>query len=162
MRSPPLESWIHDDSMTSNRVLLARRSRCVNQRKPMNHTSIFEHDRRQLPPIIGLLAVGGAAVGEEVCLARIGASRKGFHRCDAVLSQAIRDIGQEIELPVAFAFGRDEELCIGGIGDNKPSLEFRSDFIGRLADAWSDSSTDTLALGSQAYHRSHGRFGNAG
>src|SRR5258706_5755352 len=155
MRSPSLESWIHDDSMTSDRVLLARRSRCVNQRKPMNHTSIFEHDRRQLPPIIGLLAVGGAAVGEEVCLARIGASRKGFHRCDAVLSQAIRDIGRKIELPVAFAFGRHKELCIGGIGGDETNLAIPADFLGRLADAGCRISTGKVALWSQSYPCSH-------
>src|SRR6266850_5550283 len=106
MRSSLLESPTHDDSMTPDRGLLARHTRCVNQREGMNHTSIFEHDRRQLPSIIGFLAVGGAAIGKELRLALIGAGGKGFHRRDAALPQSMRDIGREVELPVALAFGR--------------------------------------------------------
>src|ERR1700741_190239 len=93
-----------------------------------------EHDRRELPPVIRLAAMGGAAVGIEILLQRAGAGGNRVHVLHARRTQAVRGVAREIELPVPFAPAMCEKRRCRRIGRHKTRLEFGPNLVGRLAD----------------------------
>src|SRR3954447_15173569 len=87
--------------------------RCEASRDNTMTSGLFsgQRDGADLAPVVGLAAVGGAAIAEEAQI-RVGAKREILHPVDAGAIEPRRHIAGEIEDRMAFTCRRHEEALI--------------------------------------------------
>src|SRR5689334_8128190 len=101
-----------------------------------------ERDRRDQTSVIGLLAMGGAAVAVEPLLVGIGAEPEIGEAGDPCRIKTRADEAGKVEHGVTRLFARTEEALVPGRFFGEALHEFGADLIGRLADRGAEHRND--------------------
>src|SRR3546814_1361784 len=114
-------------SRRSSRPAYSLRSKC--------RAILFLHDSngRNLPPIVRFAAMGGAAVGEEPLLVRVGVDPQA-NGLDAGGCQTCGRQGRQVEEGMPRRLRRREEAGVGRIEGQEAIDEFRADLVALRAD----------------------------
>src|SRR5688500_10143304 len=107
------------------RSLYSRRSKCSAIGKSSRH----DGDGGDQPPILRLVAMGGATVAEEPFLIGIGAQGEIDHPAHSECTEPRRNIARQIEHPMAGAARGLEEPSVGRVQIDEAIVEFRPHFI---------------------------------
>src|SRR5262249_36487178 len=89
--------------------------------------SIFQRYRADVAPVVGFLAVGGAAVAEEPRRIGVGAKAEILHPADAGGSKAGGDVAGQIEQGVTGSRRGLEKALVGSVVGFEAGHEFRPD-----------------------------------
>src|ERR1043165_3267542 len=137
-----------------------RKSSLANLRR--RAALIGERDRVDMPAVIRLVAMRGAAVTEETVGFCVGAEAEVLEVADAGAFDAVTDIARQIEHGMAGFVRRREEALVTGIGLEKARDEFRADLVIALADRRPERRRDVFARRAQRLHRGNRRLDHAG
>src|SRR5262249_25114712 len=121
-----------------------------------------ERDGVDMPPVVGLGAMGGAAVAEEPRRIGIGAVPEVLDPADAGRGEAGGDIAGKIEQGVLRPRRGAEEPFVRAVLGLEAGNEFGPDLIVGLADGRPERDHNARALGSAALHGGDRRFEDAG
>src|SRR5580698_238736 len=99
--------------------------------KPVGYWTVplRQHDRIDMPPVIGFAAMGHAAVAVELLGIGVGAGAEIRDRSDSCSGEAGRDIAGEVEHEMAVAGGGGEEPPVGGIGGDEAVHQVGADLV---------------------------------
>src|SRR5271157_2605619 len=95
----------------------------------ISRSALGERDRRDEPAVVGLLAMGRAAVAEEAVLVGVGVESEILEPADARAGGAFGYIGLEIEHRLARLAAGDEKAPRLFVGLGESCDEFGADFI---------------------------------
>ena len=105
---------------------------------------VLEHDRRDQAAVIGFFRVRAAAIGIKTIRVAIGAVPRPFRMAHARRAQTVQAKASKVKLHAAVcAIGEIAGVC--RVFGQKGIDEFRTDFIGALADARADDRSDIFA-----------------
>src|SRR5450830_534606 len=124
--------------------------------------SIGERDGVDMPAVIGLALLCGAAVAEEALGLGIVAQAEVLEIHDAGALHAIGDVAGEIEHGVAGALRGHEEARVVRVGRQEARDEFRPDLVIRLPYGGAERRHDAGALGAERLHSGDCRLDHAG
>src|SRR5215813_11720016 len=115
-----------------------------------------------MPPVVGLGAMGGAAVAEEPRRIGIGAVPEVLDPADAGGGEAGGDIAGKIEQGVPRPRRRAEETLVRAVLGLAVGDEFGPGLVGQLADGRPERGLNAPAVGPAALHGGRSRFEDAG
>src|SRR5207302_4612215 len=136
---PLVSSWV-DKRVLLAAALSAKPARAA--RAPIS----AQRDRAQLSPVIGLAAVGRAAVAVEALRIGIGVESEGFDRRNSGRPQAVLDISFQIEVRLAPGSIR-EEPRVSRVGFEEAHAKALVHLVRRLPDAGADRRANAVATG---------------
>src|SRR5690348_2183096 len=123
--------------------------------------SAGDGDRAELTPVIGLAAVGRAAVAEEAARVGIGIEVQSLDLSDSLGDESVNDISLEVEVRLAPGCDGEEALVVALMLEECLAKRL-VDLVRRLADARADRRVDVVAAGAEPLHRRDRRIGHAG
>src|SRR5262249_57108037 len=106
-----------------------------------------ERDGVDVAPVVGLVAVGAAAVAEEPGCIGIGAVAEVLDPAHAGRGEAGGDIAGKIEQGVLRLWRRSEESFVRSVLDLEAGDEFGPDLVVRLADGRPERDRNARAVG---------------
>ena len=112
-----------------------------------------KHNCRDLPPIIRLPSMGGAAETEKAVFRGISANLKRFDRPCAGLGQAMGNISGQVEAEMIGSVRWRKEARVAGILRKEAVTEVGADFIIGLPDRGANGRADAPAHRPQFFHR---------